>query len=142
MRRRSTPRHHARASRGPYAGLVPHNGTETGRFPRGVSGNPGGRPRGLARETRTQVGADGEAIITFWLSIMNDETTRTADRLEASRLLAERGCGKPPAQVLEDDPAEHDEWRLEVDRRPTRERMLELDRESGEIGRASCRERV
>ena len=63
-------------------------------FQPGVSGNPGGRPRGLARQVRELVGEDGEAIATFLLTVMSDEGERTRDRLEAARLLADRGWGK------------------------------------------------
>lgn len=73
-------------------------------FPPGVSGNPGGRPKGLARRTREQVGNDGDKLITLWLGIMEDTQEETKDRLAASRLLAERGWGKPPTFVpIEDD---------------------------------------
>jgi hypothetical protein len=66
----------------------------SGRWPRGVSGNPGGRPQGLARATRELVGDDGMKLAAFWWSIVQDETRRDSDRLEASRLLADRSWGK------------------------------------------------
>jgi Family of unknown function (DUF5681) len=72
----------------------------TGRFVPGQSGNPGGRPRGLARAARELLGDDGQAIVEFWMTIMADDTASTRDRLEASRLLADRGWGKPPAHQL------------------------------------------
>ena len=70
------------------------NRDRSGRWPRGVSGNPGGRPQSLARATRELVGEDGHKLAAFWFSIMQDETRRDSDRLEASRLLADRGWGK------------------------------------------------
>ena len=70
------------------------NRDRSGRFPKGVSGNPGGRPQGLARATRELVGEDGKALAEFWWSIVQDETRRDRDRLEASKLLADRGWGK------------------------------------------------
>lgn len=75
---------------------VSQNRGEAGRFKPGQSGNPGGRPKGLARTTRELLGDDGLAIVEFWAHVMADEGARTPDRLEASRLLAERGWGKPP----------------------------------------------
>jgi hypothetical protein len=36
-------------------------------------------------------------LVRFWLSIVEDKNAKTADQLEASRLLAERGWGKAPA---------------------------------------------
>jgi hypothetical protein len=52
------------------------------------------------------VGEDGMKLAEFWLSIMEDETRRDSDRLEASRLLADRGWGKAPtfAAIEENDP--------------------------------------
>jgi hypothetical protein len=91
-------------------------GVHDGRFQAGRSGNPGGRPRGLARRTRELVGEDGDEIVRFWLALMRDETAKTADRLEASRLLAVRGWGKPAAFELveDDDPLGLDDERREA----------------------------
>jgi hypothetical protein len=70
-------------------------GGVTGRgFKPGRSGNPGGRPQGLARATRELVGEDGMALAQLWWDIARDETRRDRDRLEASKLLADRGWGK------------------------------------------------
>ena len=52
-------------------------------FVPGVSGNPGGRPKGLARTVREMVGEDGSVVAEFMLSVMGDERARTRDRLEA-----------------------------------------------------------
>ena len=84
---------------GTTAGGVTGNG-----FRRGRSGNPGGRPKGLARAARDRVGDDGLAIVEFWIVTMNDAEAKMSDRLEASRLLADRGWGKPASfQLVEDD---------------------------------------
>ena len=83
----------------------PQNRDGTGRFSRGVSGNPGGRPKGLAKATRELVGEDGAALAQLWWDIARDETRRDSDRLEASRLLADRGWGKAANfEPLEGDP--------------------------------------
>jgi hypothetical protein len=90
---------------------VQNNGGATGGitgkgFRPGRSGNPGGRPKGLAKATRELVGEDGMKQAAFWLSIMEDSLRRDSDRLEASRLLADRGWGKAPtyAAIEEEDP--------------------------------------
>ena len=71
----------------------------------GQSGNPGGRPKGLARATRELVGEDGMALAELWWSIAQDPMRRDSDRLEASKLLAERGWGKAGAfEPVEGDP--------------------------------------
>jgi Family of unknown function (DUF5681) len=64
------------------------------RFVPGRSGNPSGRPRGLVRITRELVADDGRPIAEFWLATMNDPGAKLSERLEASRLLADRGWGK------------------------------------------------
>jgi len=75
------------------------------RWKKGQSGNPSGAKKGLARSAREAVGEDGKALAEFWLEIVNDDTQRTSDRLEASRLLGERGWGKAPAfAAMEGDP--------------------------------------
>jgi hypothetical protein len=89
---------------------VQNNGGTTGGITRkgfmpGRSGNPGGRPLSLAKATRQLVGEDGMKLVEFWLSIMEDPMRRDSDRLEASRLLADRGWGKAANfEPLESDP--------------------------------------
>jgi hypothetical protein len=68
-------------------------------FPKGASGNPGGRPKGLARYVRELVGDDGQRIADFMLSILDNETERTETRLRAAEWLADRGFGKTPATL-------------------------------------------
>jgi hypothetical protein len=86
------------------------NGGVTGAgFQPGVSGNPGGRPKGLTRRVRELVGDDGETIAKYMLSVMTDETERTADRMEAARWLSDRGWGKA-IQSLDLNVEEHDPW--------------------------------
>ena len=61
----------------------------------GAPGNPGGRPKGLARRVRELVGADGEAIAAFMFELMSDASARNADRIEAAKWLGDRGFGRP-----------------------------------------------
>jgi hypothetical protein len=87
-------------------------GGVTGRgFQPGQSGNPGGRPRGLATLAREAVG-DGRDLIDFYLAVFKGDTkalhTRKVtmrDRMQAAEWLAERGWGKAPivVDVPEDD---------------------------------------
>ena len=74
----------------------------------GQSGNPGGRPKGLANATREVVGDDGLPLAQLWWEIASDKRRKDSDRLEASRLLADRGWGKAPAfaPIGEGDPLE------------------------------------
>jgi len=73
----------------------------------GVSGNPGGRPKGLSRRVRELVGEDGHAIAEFMFIVLSDETERTADRMEAAKWLADRGFGKAALVVDVSPVTEH-----------------------------------
>ncbi len=90
-------------------------------FEKGRSGNPGGRPKGLSRKVREVLGDnDGEVLARLWAAAMsgrlpdpahpNDPTkfvtVDVRERLMASKLLSERGWGKPPAfaPIEDDDP--------------------------------------
>ena len=68
-------------------------------FVPGVSGNPGGRPKGLARYVRELVGDDGRRVADLMLGIMEDEREPTLTRMEAARWLADRGFGRSHVPV-------------------------------------------
>lgn len=73
----------------------------------GQSGNPGGRPRGLALMVRSMT-KDGAELVQFWLDVMRalpeGEYSKASllERLKASQLLAERGFGKVETLVDEE----------------------------------------
>jgi len=58
-----------------------------GTFPPGVSGNPGGRPRGLRSEIRKHIGDNGELVAETLVRLVKSRNERV--QLEACRLLAE-----------------------------------------------------
>ena len=88
-------------------------GGVTGRgFRPGQSGNPGGRPRGLATLAREAV-ADGRDLIAFYLAIFRGDAKAIHarkitlhDRMEAAEWLGERGWGKAPNVADGDVPEE------------------------------------
>jgi hypothetical protein len=70
-------------------------------FPKGVSGNPGGRPKGLVHRIREETG-DGAELVAYMLGVFRDEREPTRTRIEAATWLADRGYGKPTQpQALE-----------------------------------------
>jgi Family of unknown function (DUF5681) len=80
---------------------------------KGQSGNPSGRPKGLAHATREilkrAVGeGEDEALVLarFWASVMADPKAKMEHRLQAADRLADRGWGKPPqyAPIEDADP--------------------------------------
>lgn len=123
-------------------------GGATGKgFMPGQSGNPKGRPRGLARKVRELAGDnDGETIARFWLAAMSGQLPNpeydqqnpskapqflvvdVKDRITASKLLSERGWGKPPmfAPIEDDDPLDFAEREAEALAASVDARMDEL----------------
>jgi hypothetical protein len=88
-----------------------------------VSGNPGGRPKSLAwaardlPDARAPDGGPGADVLAqFRIDTLLDERADLKTRMDASRLLADRGWGKAPAHVVESDrgdgaPVQRESWR-------------------------------
>lgn len=70
---------------------------EHGRFVRGNKSN-GGRPKGLAERARAAT-KDGESLVRFFASVLDDVSAETRDRMEAGKWLADRGWGKAAQSV-------------------------------------------
>jgi hypothetical protein len=100
----------------------------------GQSGNPGGRPKGLARRVRDLVGDDGYAIAEFMFGVMADQSARTSDRIEAAKWLADRGFGRA-VQGLEIEMSRTLALDLSVFSIEDMEAMLAiLDKYDGDVG--------
>ena len=82
-----------------------------GRFAKGVTGNPGGRPRGLASYIREQT-LNGEELANFVLMVFKGKMIdckkpSTAMRMEAATWLSDRGFGRPVQGVEHIDVIHH-----------------------------------
>ena len=72
------------------------------RFQPGQSGNSKGRPPGgtaLAERIRAKCGDDGSAYVDMLHGIAMDEAQPARLRIDAAKVLLERGFGKPPQEV-------------------------------------------
>ena len=86
--------------------MAAENSTETaalsfvpGRpFLPGQSGNPGGRPKGLAVLVKAQT-EDGAELVDFMLKVLRNKRQPVRYRMEAAAWLADRGFGKAVQQV-------------------------------------------
>jgi hypothetical protein len=67
-------------------------------WPKGVSGNPGGRRSGFVGEIRRQT-KDGQELVRFAVRVLRDEHADLRTRMDACSWLADRGFGRP-SQVL------------------------------------------
>jgi hypothetical protein len=73
----------------------------------GQSGNPGGKPQGLAKLAREAVG-DGAELVQFMTAILRGEAKslgvrqlQLRDRMAAAQWLSERGWGRAPLVVVD-----------------------------------------
>ena len=80
------------------------NKTVVGRpFEKGVSGNPGGRPRSLGPYIRS-VTSGGEEMVDLMVAVMRGETIngmkpKIKDQIDAATWLSDRAFGKPSMQI-------------------------------------------
>ena len=68
------------------------------RFQKGVSGNPGGRPK-IKVDMRERVRVHAGAAIDTLLAVMHDDKAPSAARVSAAIAILDRGYGRPAQAV-------------------------------------------
>ena len=102
---------------------VASNGESTGGitgkgFKPGQSGNPSGRPKGIAAKAREIIGDDPTELLEVFLEIAHNPAEKAADRKAAAEALLDRAYGKAPSFApVDGDPLD----------------LLSIDRTIGEI---------
>ena len=96
--RRSAAERRERAASGNSEGTVARSAGGAGNlrpWKPGQSGNPAGRPKGLAAQVKERV--DPSELVDILTAVARDERAKPSERIAAVRELADRGWGKAPA---------------------------------------------
>lgn len=96
---------------------IPRIGGVTGKgFVPGQSGNPSGRPAGIAKSVRQRFNNSPLELVDALYAEMRNERARPTERIQAARTLLEFGWGKAAtfAAIEGQDPLEMDEVAAEI----------------------------
>ena len=73
----------------------------SGKFKKGVSGNPNGRPK-IPQEFKDIVKANTVKAINTLVNIMDDASAKEADRIKAAEIVIDRAYGKAAQPIMGD----------------------------------------
>jgi len=107
------------------------------RFRPGQSGNPKGRPPGgtsLAERIRAKCGDNGDAYVDILHDIAINEDEPTRFRIDAVKILLDRGFGKPPQEInITSGVASMSDDELDALPQATRDKLLALSEEADRV---------
>jgi|HubBroStandDraft_6_1064221.scaffolds.fasta_scaffold374415_2 hypothetical protein len=69
-------------------------------FVKGQSGNPKGRPKGVASAARELIGDDPTQLLRVFLNVARNTKAKPTDRITAAKEYLDRAYGKAPAYAL------------------------------------------
>jgi hypothetical protein len=81
------------------------------RWKPGQSGNPKGRPKGIAKQARDLINDEPERLLTILLDVAEDPKAKPPERIAAINAYLDRAYGKAPqhAPVEGGDPLDRDQ---------------------------------
>lgn len=77
---------------------MPDNRDQTGRFKKGMSGNPGGRPK-VPEQVREMLKAATPRAAALLIACIDDENMPIKDRMDAAKTVLDRVYGKPTQPI-------------------------------------------
>jgi hypothetical protein len=77
---------------------LPANRSETGRFIKGMSGNPSGRSKAII-SFKELARSHGEEALQTVINIMRSDKAKNADKLKAVEIILNRGFGLPTIAI-------------------------------------------
>ena len=87
---------------GAVANVTPHNRTSSGKFVKGMSGNPGGRPS-QPQEFRELLEKHSTTALQKVIEILQDPKTQAKDKIRAAEIILDRTFGRPVQQNINDN---------------------------------------
>ena len=91
---RRLPAKSAKITQNKGKGVNPRSLANLKPYAKGVTGNPGGKPRGFGAYIREQTG-DGKELVDKAVAIVRNPKSKVADIFDALKFLAAYGFGKP-----------------------------------------------